>query len=327
MVVLHVGAQAQGLQLLAEGVKTGAGQAAQAQLFVAVFDVAGHAAGRQAGQRFAAGGQQRLGIALGKTARGLAQVGHFACHLHRRIHHHLYLGEGRGEHVAYQCGLGLQLLALLPGPDIGAQQGDQQQGEHAPACRLPGWRVEHAVEAAAQPALQAVAATVGKFKLGQIPVAAGGVQHGLGQRVQAHGALQQLLGRADHGRFGVDDRVGPDFGQQWHRFARQRQHQHGTFLVCCAVDHGLRPFRAAGDKQLRTVRRCLARSMAGHNAADGAASTFEHLQMFLQPGARAAGHPEGFAAAGIGLQGKVQLCRIVQQALFEQAFEHGTQPG
>ncbi len=127
----------------------------------------------------------------------------------------------------------------------------------------------------------------------------------------------------------MHDAVGAERGQQCCALARDGQHQH-RIGAAGAIDHGLRQLRAAGDQDLRAIGRRLARRMAGHHAGNGAACGFEHLQMLAQPLAWAAGNPDRFALAGgtgIGLQGEVQLGGVVQQALFEQALEYGTQPG
>lgn len=53
----------------------------------------------------------------------------------------------------------------------------------------------------------------------------------------------------------------------------------------------------------------------------------DNLQVGAQPAAVAHGHPHRAASARARLQGKVQLGGVVQQAVFQQAFQNGAQAG
>lgn len=63
----------------------------------------------------------------------------------------------------------------------------------------------------------------------------------------------------------------------------------------------------------------------GHHPLHRAAGRFQGLQRGAQPGPVAHRDPGGRAGAGPGLQREMQRGGIVQQALFEQPFEHGAQ--
>ena len=82
-------------------------------------------------------------------------------------------------------------------------------------------------------------------------------------------------------------------------------------------------FRRAQGVQLAGA--AAGRGQFGHHPGRWVARGFQGLQRFAQPGAVADGHPGRGAGPGAWLQGKVQLRRVVEQPLFEQAFEHRAQ--
>jgi hypothetical protein len=54
---------------------------------------------------------------------------------------------------------------------------------------------------------------------------------------------------------------------------------------------------------------------------------FERLDVHAQPTAVTHRHPDGGARPGLGLHGKVQGVGVIEQPVFQQTLQHGTQTG
>ena len=93
-----------------------------------------------------------------------------------------------------------------------------------------------------------------------------------------------------------------------------------------AGEHGVGVFGLAQHLAFLASAGRGAGSELRHHAIGRAARGLQRLQGLAQPGAVAYGHPGRAAGLRARLQGKVQLGRVVEQLLFQQAVEHGAQP-
>ena len=217
--------------------------------------------------------------------------------------------------------LGGQHLAFLPGPGVEPGQVRQQQHGGAPAGGAPLGRAQQLACQAPGLAQGAGAAAAGQVHLGQVPGAARCEQGAFVFGLQLGAAAQGLFGQRGHGGFGDQGRgrVGVQPGEGHAGRSQGQQHhalvgaggggQQGVFGAGAQHQHGV---GGAGGE-------------LGHHAGHGAARGLQGLQCVAQPGAVANGHPGAGAGACAGLQREMQLCGVVQQAVFEQAFQHVAQ--
>ena len=252
--------------------------------------------------------------------------------MHRGIDDYLDLGERCGERAAHGHLLGRQGLLFLPCPGIQAHQVRRCQQPCRPACCAPLGAIQEGAGCGARLAHGPQAAGAGQLELRQIPVTARCIQSTLGGCVQRDRAAQSALCGLGHRRVGTHRRGG-GIVVGLRRQAGQGQHggrerQHGDAVVCpLAAQNHLRVVRGADGKDFSAATGGGARGKFRHHARYGAACCLQRLQVVAQPAAVAHGHPHRAASAGARLQGKVQLGGVVQQAVFQQAFQNGAQAG
>ena len=268
--------------------------------------------------------QNGLQIAPRGGSGGLPQCRHLTLHLKRRIHHHPDVRKGLRERVLDRRTPGLQRRLLFPGPGIQTDQIGQQQQRSAPPRRSPGGRLPQLAAHAGQTFDRARAARGGQLKLRQVPGRTGGLQPALGPGHHADLALKHLLGQRGHAGFGQG--LQPLIGLTGDRNQGQRRGRQGK-------QHDA-PHNIAGHQQLRQVglthsvqvQRAGRRGKLRHDAGDRTLREFQRLQVPAQPVLVTNSDPGLSTGNGTRRQGQMQLLRLIQQPVFEQAFQDGAQP-
>ena len=135
--------------------------------------------------------------------------------------------------------------------------------------------------------------------------------------MQAGTALEQLLGQRRDGWLSQQRaRLWPV--QQGHGRLRQRPQRHRATIA----QNQLCLLRLPGNVERVTQH---IRSKLGHDPADRPSRLLQRLQRRTQPGLVTGRHPDRSVFAGLRLERKVQLRRLIEQLVFQQTFQHGTQ--
>ena len=251
------------------------------------------------------------------------QIGQRTGHLQRRIDHHAHFGKGRQQRVPDGVALGGQRRLLFPGRGLQADQVDEHQCQHRPACGAPARCAQQLRGQRGELFAGAGAARVEQLELRQIPVRLARCQPAFGGSLYADGALEAVFCQRGDAGFGQQFGVfGP--GEQGGTAGRQRQHGHAARASeqqpgVVGIAHRLQRSRGRGaGRRGRQLR---------HDAGGGASGLLQRGKPSAEPSPVAGGDPDRLPGTRLRLDGEMQLGRVVKQLLFEQAVKHAAQPG
>ena len=139
--------------------------------------------------------------------------------------------------------------------------------------------------------------------------------------LQRHRSAQLLLGQGGHG--GLGQHLGVGCQKTQHR-RRQGAVQHARLIGRTGAGQPGHPGLVGAAGNFNGLRQRLRRAL-GHDARHLQAGLRQRTQRRLQPGAVARGHPQRHTHLRLRLQRQVQLRRVVEQLVFQQAIKNGAQ--
>ena len=259
------------------------------------------------------------GIQVGglRQACALLQCLHLALHLQRGIHHHRHFGEAVFQNVR-QCRLLLAEGGLFaPSPSVQANQLHQHQPQQTTPNAVPFGAMPQAAPSLLQPALAAQAAVLRPLALGQIPFRRCRLQPALLRGLKLGRLFAPAVGVFGHRGLGPHGGMG-DGGDAGSSRGLGRQTPHRVGL------------RKQGLQLAVVVQQMQSRRIAGlqfrHQALHPHASGLQRGQGLAQPAFGTGQHQhlatlaQGFARSR--RQHQMHVLRVLQQLLFQQAFQH-----